>query len=91
MYSILLYRVIVYSLRERCLVLILRSSTANGGHVEQRVDSIRRTVTNVLELMTGGDTTSFGWGRREVRERKGERDKEKWSYRRTHQLLQVLQ
>ena len=39
-------------------LLILSSSTASTGQATQRVDIILRTVTNVLELITGGVTTN---------------------------------
>ena len=40
------------------VLLSLSSSTASGGQAAHRLDIIRNTVTNVLELMTGGDTTN---------------------------------
>ena len=39
-------------------LLSLSSSTASTGQETHSAESIRKTVTKMLELMTGGDTTS---------------------------------
>ena len=42
--------------------LVLSSCTAREGQLALRLDSIRTTVTKMLELITGGDTTSYRKG-----------------------------